>query len=203
MRFRFWILFIAVFIAGIFYLQSIAPVAGYALSKENGFVENSQVMVLFLSSIAFMVPVARTKGIIRYALLSGVLLCFSFILRELDVECLDVPRWVVVIGSGVGRNVLLGIGWVVMGCYFIRSISELREWIKPVLLSKITYLLIISACVLLLGAVFDHKDNKVASDQLVEELFELLGYGLFLIASLKICAKSCSLKRLDTPPFQP
>jgi hypothetical protein len=177
-------LFLILFLAGTFIASS-----GYAgemirVDKENGPLENLQVVLLFLSSIAFLLPMKRADRSCRSILLGGAMLCFSFILRELDVEDLAVPQWVIAVGSGTGRDILLGTGWAVVGVLAIKSFSFLKERFKLIFFSRTTMLLVISGLILYSGSFFDHKDNKTPADQLAEEIIEVIGYGIFLLGAI-------------------
>ncbi|MEI6891370.1 MAG: hypothetical protein V5783_04275 [Pontiella sp.] len=151
---------------------------------ENGPLENLQVILLFLSAIAFLRPVYRAERSYRCVLLGGAMLCFSFILRELDVEDLAVPHWVISMGSGPGRDVLLGTGWVLVVGLSIKSFAALKQNLKSILFSRTTALIVSAGLVLFSGSFFDHKDNKTTMDQLAEEIIEGVGYGIFLLGAI-------------------
>lgn len=154
------------------------------MDQENGPLENLQVLLLFLGFVFFMVPIRKAGRGIRCVLLAGALLCLSFIFRELDVEDLAVPQWVIAMGSGTGRNVIMAAGWAALGVLAIKSFSELKEKIKSILLSRTVVLLAIAALLLLSGEQFDHERIKVGSAQLWEEILETIGYFLMLVAAI-------------------
>lgn len=169
---------------GALFSQTVFADEAVRLDKENGPLENLQVVLLFLSSIAFLLPAARAERSYRCVLLAGAMLCFSFILRELDVEDLAVPQWVIAVGSGTGRDVLLGTGWAVVGILSIKSFALLKVNLKAILFSRTTLLLFISGLVLFSGSIFDHKDDKTPADQLAEEIIEVAGYGIFFLGAV-------------------
>ncbi|MEE9368967.1 MAG: hypothetical protein V3V05_08885 [Pontiella sp.] len=176
--------FALVCMVGFIFLTATIPFQDGSLYAENGPLENLQVLLLFLSAIAFLIPVSKAPISLKYVLLAGALLSCSFILRELDVENLNVPKWVVSIGSGVGRNIVLGSGWIALGVLAIKSISAFKENFRDILLSRTMLLLVIAGVILLFGALFDHKDNKTSLDELAEEVIEVLGYATFFLAAL-------------------
>jgi magnesium-transporting ATPase (P-type) len=81
------ILVIFVFITILFYFSY----AVYALNQssiylENGLLENIQVITLFLACVSFIFPVFSQSRSDKLMLMFFSFLCFSFILREVDVE---------------------------------------------------------------------------------------------------------------------
>lgn len=189
-------LLLSLFVLGVLFAQPALAGEVIRVDKENGLLENLQVALLVLSAIAFLVPVARAERSYRCVLLGGVMLCFSFILRELDVEDLPVPQWVIAIGSGAGRDILLGTGWVAVGVLAIQSRIQIIASIKPIVFCRTTLVVVIAGFILVSGSFFDHKDNKVAADQLAEELIEVVGYGTLLVGALlaRFTARSLSAK---------
>ncbi len=177
-------IFLILFVIGAIFSQTAFAEDAIRLDKENGPLENIQVILLFLSSIAFLLPVAKAERSYRCVLLGGAMLSFSFILRELDVEDLAGPQWVAAMGSGTGRGILLGAGWAIVGFLSIKSFAVLEENLKPIIFSRTTLLLFIAGLILFSGSFFDHKDDKTPADQLAEELIEVVGYSLFFIGSI-------------------
>lgn len=177
-------IFVILSVAGMLFAQSIFADEAIRLDKENGPLENIQVMLLFLSAVAFLLPVAKAEKSFRCVLLGGAMLSFSFILRELDVEDLAVPQWIAAMGSGTGRDILLGCGWAYVGVLSIKAFSALKANLKAILFSRMTLLLFISGLILFSGSFFDHKDDKTPADQLAEELIEVVGYSVFLLGAI-------------------
>ena len=114
-------------LAAVVFLASSAFAGGAdAMAQENGILENTQVALLLLSGIIFAVQSFAVVRKVRYILWMGAWFCLSIILRELDVEDLAVPQWVVWIGSGTGRNLIMAAGWGVLGVIAIKSYPELK-----------------------------------------------------------------------------
>lgn len=193
--------FLVLFVLGTLFSQAVFADEAIRVDKENGPLENLQVALLFFSSIAFLIPVARAERSYRCVLLAGTMLCYSFILRELDVEDLAVPQWVILLGSGTGRDILLGLGWVAVGVLTLKSRAVFKDTIKPILFSRATMLIVISGLVLFSGSIFDHKDNKTPADQLAEEIIEVVGYGIFFLGALlsRFTARSLAESSADSP----
>ena len=97
------------------------------LYGENGLLENIQAILLALGTFLFLAPPQyNAYSSLRYAL---ALLCFSFLLRELDVEQMDIPVILQALGSGRGKRVLLLLLWGVV-CW--RAYQELHhELLEP------------------------------------------------------------------------
>jgi hypothetical protein len=171
-------------LAGLLGAQPAFAEGGGSLEQENGLLENLQVLFLLLGGIFFLVPVRRAGRAIRCVLVAGALLCLTCILRELDVEDLAVPQWVILLGSGTGRNLILAAGWVALGAYAVKSFMELKALLKPILCSRVGILLVIAALLLLAGESFDHDRIKVEQSLLFEEILETVGYAAVLLAAI-------------------
>ena len=54
--------------------------------------------------------------------------------------------------------------------------------------------------ILFSGSFFDHKDDKTATDQLAEEIIEVVGYGVFLLAAILSRFTARSLAETSSEP---
>ena len=72
--------------------------------------ESTQALTLALSLLFFLVPVFDSSRNDRLIAVFMSLLSLGFILRELDVEQFDLPNILILLGSGKGRNLMLGTG---------------------------------------------------------------------------------------------
>ena len=154
------------------------------VAQENGILENAQVAFLLLSALILVVQSFAVVRNVRCILWMGAWFCLSCILRELDVEDLAVPQWVVWSGSGMGRNLIMGIGWIVLGVLAIKSYPELKGSFGKMIRSRTATLVFIAGTMLLLGSLFDHELIMIERGKLLEEAFETLGYFLLLPAAL-------------------
>ena len=77
---------------------------------ENNLLENTQALTLALTLLLFLIPLFDSVRNDRLIAVFLSLLTLGFILRELDVEKFDVPNILILVGSGKGRNFLLGSG---------------------------------------------------------------------------------------------
>jgi len=112
------------------------------------------------------------------------LLCFSFFLRELDVEDFDIPHALILIGSGVGRNAVLGMAFAAILIYAILKFSYYKVAAVMFVKSKPGWLLITGGVFLLIGLLFEEKKGLVYHDVFIEEMCEIFGYVLILLSSI-------------------
>jgi len=154
------------------------------LAQENGVLENTQVELLLLSGLVFAVQSFSVERNLRCILWMGAWFCLSCILRELDIEKLAVPQWVIWIGSGMGRNLIMGFGWITLCVLAIKSYPELKGSFGKIVRSRTAILVFIAGTMLLLGSLFDHALIMAERGKLWEEAFETLGYFLLLLSAL-------------------
>ena len=88
--------------------------------------------------------------------------------------------WVVAIGSGVGRTLLLSIMLAPVLLFMIVKYQQYYDLVKKYFLSQVGLSLVLSFCLLLIGSMFEHE--YLLSRTLIEESFELIAYGLFFRA---------------------
>src|SRR5688572_24415927 len=103
---------------------------------ENALLENIQAVLLAGACIVFLGPAAFEKRSDKLILLSCSWLCLAFVLRELDVERLDVPDSLKFIGSGTGRNVLIAGGALILISYAAFWFSYYKSRITEFLRSR-------------------------------------------------------------------
>lgn len=94
-----------------------------AFYSEGAAPENTQVILLIISAVGFLflLPFKHPYKTIHLAI---ALLCFSFILRELDLEHMDVFQIIKILGSGQGRILLLTSLWVSLSFYGYRAVEK-------------------------------------------------------------------------------
>ena len=142
--------------------------------------ESAQVCLLLLSlliTIYIALDRAREDTIISIVLSIAL---FGILLREIDIEDFNVPMWVVAIGSGTGRTLLLSIMLAPVLLFMIVKYQQYYDLVKKYFLSQVGLSLVLSFCLLLIGSMFEHE--YLLSRTLIEESFELIAYGLFLRA---------------------
>ena len=150
---------------------------------ENGVLENIQVFTLLAACITFFLPVIYQKREDKLILVFFALLCLAFILREVDVEKLDIPSILIFMGSGIGRNILLAFGFITIIIYAVLNNTYYQNLVKVFILSKEGILLIIAGLLLGIGDYFEHA-KLLHHHVFIEEMFELSGYTVILLTAL-------------------
>ena len=154
---------------------------------EEGIIEITQSIFLAFSMIGFAYHAFISKEIeAKLASFGLSLLSLTFFLREVDVEKLDIPSILIMLGSGLGRNLLLGSLWIILLVLTFKYISVEKKRIEAFLFSTYGQLLMFSALMLVLGAMMDKNvfSLELLTTRFYEELFELLGYCFLFFASI-------------------
>ena len=163
-----------------------------SIYAENGLIENIQVILLTISCIVFLIPLATEKKPEKLILLFCSLLCYSFILRELNFESLDVPNAIKFISYGVGRNVTLTVAFVALFSYAAFRFSYYKNVSIYFIRSKSGILLMVGGIFLIVGDLFE-KRPSIIHHVYWEELFELCGYCFILLSAF---AANAGLNRI-------
>jgi hypothetical protein len=149
---------------------------------ENGPLENLQSILLAISCIVFLAPIALKREQEKLILLFCSLLCCSFVLRELDVQHLDVPSALKFIGSGVGRDTILTVAFMALFCFAAFRFSYYKKASILFLGSKSGILLMLGGLLLIVGNLFQ-KSDSIIHNVFFEEAFELCGYCFILLSA--------------------
>lgn len=178
------ILVIFVFIAILFYFSyAVYFLNQSSIYLENGLLENIQVITLLLACISFIVPVFSQTRSDKLMLIFFSFLCFSFILREVDVEELDIAYFLILIGHGIGRNIMLIIGFSSMALYATFHFKYYRNLVKVFFSSLGSKIIITAGILLYVGDFFEHS-HSILHYVFLEEIFELSGYVVILTTVL-------------------
>jgi hypothetical protein len=97
------------------------------IAAEDGLLEGAQALALgagTVLSLLLMIKGGRRDSLVWFALL---LFFLSILLRELDVEKYGLPTLPTILGSGIGRSVLLGAGWLALIGLFLRDVPGHRK----------------------------------------------------------------------------
>ncbi|MDH7943760.1 hypothetical protein QGM61_07990 [Pseudohongiella sp. SYSU M77423] len=151
---------------------------------EYGLLETTQVILLSAACIAFIVTLSRNGRYNTLLMLSCALLCYSFIVRELDVEDFDLPPAVITLTSGTGRNILLAVAFCALLAYALYV--DFRHYLKEALQFAVTPagMMLVAAGLLLYLAAFFEGYQGVEHPAFCEELTEVTAYTLILLSSL-------------------
>lgn len=146
--------------------------------------ENFQVFLIFIAGLTCVQAVFYVEKCLRLFPMAGALLSLSFILRELDVEKLDVPQIIALLfGHGYGRNTLLIGLWLVVVYCFVKHHRHYKRIALALLSQRSGVLAITGGLMLVLGSLFDDRVFNVDLYQFYEELSEMNGYFLLLLSS--------------------
>ena len=172
-----------VFFLGSFYYVSNNHSQIYA---EDGLIENIQASFLAIACLVYLAVAVLDKQSKTLILLFCSLLCYGFVLRELDVEKLNVPSAIKFMGSGVGRNASVGAAFAAILIYvgfsgFTQHVKTAVAFFKV----KSGALLLVAAVFLFVGEFFE-KQTEMVFHVFYEEMLELLGYLFILLSSLSV-----------------
>ena len=174
--------------------HSVFMLGNEAIYGENGPLEALQALILAISCIVFIVPVALKKERDKLILLFCSLLCVSFVLRELDVERLDVHSAVKFLGSGVGRNTMLTVAFMALFAYAAFNFSYYKKESITFLKSKPGVLLMLGGLFLWVGNLFE-KRYSIMNNVFFEEILELCGYYFILLSAFAANFSADRLRR--------
>jgi hypothetical protein len=149
---------------------------------ENGFLENIQAILLVISCIVFLIPIAVDKNSEKLILLFCSLLCYSFILREVDFDELDVNDTIKYIFSGVFRNISIIVVFIVLFSYAAFRFSYYKNASVTFFRSKSGILLITGGIFFITGDLFE-KSSSIIHHVYWEELLELFGCCFILLSA--------------------
>lgn len=153
---------------------------------ENGILETLQAVLLALSCLMFLATAIWEKGTGRLVVLFRALLCYGFVLREVDVETLDIPDLLILLGSGSGRNLSLGIGLILLClCALFAGFRAQLRCGLDFARSRAGLLLLSGLGFLLLGDVFEKQVlGSIPHHVFFEEMSELLGDVMILLSAV-------------------
>ena len=145
--------------------------------SEGAALENTQVIFLIISAVGFLflLPFKHPYKTIHLAI---ALLCFSFILRELDLEHMDVFQIIKILGSGQGRILLLASLWASLTFYSYNAVENKVCALKGFCFSPLFSVLLFAFLMLMAGAVLDKKIIEISQPMFFEELAEVNAYML-------------------------
>ncbi len=154
------------------------------LHDENSLMENVQALLLATGCFCYLLLLAGNTRNVR--LINGALslLCFSFTLRELDIEHLPVPALIRLLGSGHGRTILLLFLWGFLFRFWIVSIPEKKKFVVNFVQTRKFYLLFLALLMLIGSALIDSKTISIPHPRLFEELLEINAYFLIVLPAL-------------------
>lgn len=150
---------------------------------ENHAMEDLQVTLIALAGLTSLFSYRHISERWQYwYCITLTLLCYSFLLRELDIELFNVPQLIITLTSGLGRTIILAMGWSVVIFYMLRYFNLYRRTHVILLQTSAGRLLIISAAFLFLSYLFD-RQLEFTHHVFYEELVEVCAYYCLFIAA--------------------
>lgn len=155
-------------------------------NREDGLLENLQALVLLATMIVALWQHWVQRADVGLAPLFLALVCFSGLLRELDVERYDIPQILILLGSGLGKRILLGALWLGFFAWAIRRRREV--WSEGVgLLGRLAgRCMLLAPALILVAGLLDKKILPLPYPVFFEELLELNAYAVMLLAALTL-----------------
>lgn len=154
-------------------------------TPESGCLEITQAVILTATLAIFIAALCR-KGNKneKWITLFLAVLCYAFILREVDFDKMGLPDALVFMLYGHGRTAAIVAGFAVA---LIGAALSFKTYVRSslrLLFSKRGFLLAASCAMLWTGYFFEHH-TKLETNELLEEFFELIGYILLLTEAYK------------------
>lgn len=153
----------------------------HSLHAENALLENVQALTLLLASFLYAGAAAHREQSSRFVAVGLSLLCFSFVVREIDVELLGLPNLLTAMLVGDGRTATLVGAWSLFFLAFAKSSVYLLDLAKQHIASGLALYLLASAGLLIASGLIDRSLIEPTYPRLIEEFLEMNAYGLLLV----------------------
>ena len=165
----------------------------FNIFDENNLLENTQAFVLLLVFFLFLVPLFEPFRGDKLIAVFFAILTLAFLLREVDIEKFDLPKILILLGSGNGRNILLALGFLsTLGFAFFKFRYYL-DLARCFLRNRTGFATLVAGLFLIVGDMFEKID--VPYHVLYEESLELLGYAFLLSAAARLSRKEVKTSR--------
>ncbi|MFT5904916.1 MAG: hypothetical protein ACI9E1_000505 [Cryomorphaceae bacterium] len=165
-------------------LYQVLKLGNSPIIDENNLVENLQVICYLFSAVILLINALRVLKLAKWLNLFFGVTCLSFVLRELDVEELNVPDLFILLGSGKGRNIMFIVAFVALFFVFFKNYRYVLMGLKQLTRSPVVQLCLLGCFLLILGAVGDENDME-----LLEEVSEMNGAILIALSAFTFVAK--------------
>jgi len=176
----------AVLLCNLLFLGLTGPTPEFAIYQENGLMENVQLLLLSLcGGVLLLKYFACTEPVQRIVTAAALLLVFTFFIRECDLRLYGVSPRITYFTDADGRYLLLGPSWIALLMAFARHRQARHRVLRQLPVSRIGFLLLVSAMLLGLGILLDKGVLRIMPSRFYEELFEANGYFFLLLAALR------------------
>ncbi|MGB5157203.1 MAG: hypothetical protein WBN77_07170, partial [Desulfobacterales bacterium] len=153
------------------------------ICAENGPIESMQAYLLVTACVIYLATAVLGKRLERLIPLFCSLLCYSFVLREVDVETFNIPNALKFIGSGVGRNTTIAIAFLAIVYVALKNYLYYKRAVVSFIKSRSGVLLMAGGAFLFIGSFFE-KNESIIYHVLFEEMAEISGYFFILLSSI-------------------
>lgn len=153
---------------------------------ENSWMENIQAIILIICSCVFAYRAFQFSDRHKYIAFLFAILCFTFAFREVDIDRLDMPKWLIFMLAEEGRGFFFLVAFFFLGMILKDSkhyFRNLKVYVKSTLALYIT---VSALCLILLSEAFDKKILNITYRVFFEELSELVAYCLLLATALDL-----------------
>jgi magnesium-transporting ATPase (P-type) len=165
-------------------LYQVIELGNSSIIDENDLVENLQVFCYSFSAVILLVNAFRVSKLTKWLNLFFGVTCLSFVLRELDVEDLNVPDLFILLGSGKGRNIMFIVAFTALFSVFFKHYRYALSGLKRLSKSPVVQICLLGCILLMLGVVGEENDME-----LLEEVSEMNGAKLIAISALVFVSK--------------
>lgn len=157
------------------------------ISHEHGPMENAQAWCLLVGCILFGIQALRESSR-DYRILFCALSLFylSFVLREVEVEDLNIPDLLILLGSGDGKKYFLISCWIISLGFFLVHAKPTWRAFMAWLRTSAGLTISLGGVFYLLGMPFDKKAFDISYDLnvLLEEILESVATLWMLISAV-------------------
>ena len=157
-----------------------------AIAAENALMENLQAGALLAACVLLIPCLFRSLPTVnRFISWSMLLVLYSMLLREVDVEHLSESAAITALTSGLGRNVLLVAAFAGTFAFFMRRRNELISPLIQFCFSRVGLLIAIGCAFYVASLPFDKSmfDLTDHINLFCEEAVECAATFMFLVAS--------------------
>jgi len=160
---------------------SVFVLQDFGVFGENHLLENLQAVTLLTVLAVYLVPIFQAHRTDKLLCMFFVWLTIGFLLREIDVDELNVHDFFVKWGAGSGRNLLLALALAVMSVMALMRLRFYLDLAKQFLVSAPGVMALKSGVLLIAGDICEKVE--FTHHVFFEEVFELVAYAVLLRAA--------------------
>ncbi|MDE0825536.1 MAG: hypothetical protein OSA48_01870 [Akkermansiaceae bacterium] len=171
---------IIILLMNVLVLWEIWGAGNHELYEEGEFIENTTAFSFMFSGILLLFLSLGNSGLERILTLIFSATCLMFFLREVDVEDFSIPHGLQLVASGMGRNVVFSLVYLLLGWGVLANLRKRVDFkIGPLFRSEVAIVVMVGCGCILVGDFFQHLDSVMG-----EEILEMNGGLLILLAAI-------------------